>query len=289
MSNIIKTELKKLVHTKSFWVILLFLTAITATIGITSGSSFSLMIKSIYDGSAKDANGYFTEDSLAFSFSLYNIWIGNITGDLFFTVIFYYILPLATCVPFSLSLLDEIKSGYLRQMAIKKGQKRYYLAKYIVTFISAFLLAVLPIIVNVIITACYVPAYTPDPLDQIYSSQYFGRYLASVFYSHPFIFMVIFTLLPGVFCGLWANLIMSISLFVHNKFAAIIIPYVALFFEKSFFDALFANRIALDLSPFYFLRGNSYGNMTIVTAILIALLTITLSIVYWSGRNDDVF
>ena len=289
MLPILETELKKLFSSKAFWGILLFLTLITTLIGITQGYDYKQIIDNVYLDRPTDTNGYLTEDNLYFSFTLYNTWIGSITGDLFFTVIFYYILPLAACLPFSLSLLDEIKSGYLRQMALKKGQKRYYLAKYIVTFISAFLLAVIPIIVNIIITACFVPAYTPDPLDQIYSSQYFGRYLASVFYSKPFLFVVIFTVLPGVFCGLWADLIMSISLFVHNKFAVVIIPYVALFFEKSFFDALFANRIALDLSPFYFIRGNSDGNITFVIMILAVLLCISLCIVYLRGRNDDVY
>ncbi len=286
MTAVINNELKKLFHTKSFWVILILLTAVTSAIGFSKGSDIHRLLNSLGDTNASD---YLAEDNISFVFSLYNTWIGSITGDLFFTVIFYYILPLATCLPFSLSLLDEIKSGYLRQMALKKGQKRYYLAKYIVTFISAFLLAAVPIIINIIITACFVPAYTPDPLEQIYSSQYFGRYLASVFYSKPFLFMVIFTVLPGVFCGLWADLIMSISLFVHNKFAVVIIPYVALFFEKSFFDALFANRIALDLSPFYFIRGNSYGSITFVIIFLAVLLCVSLGIVYLRGRNDDVY
>lgn len=286
MVAVISNEFRKLFHTKSFWIILILLTSVTSAVGFSKGSDIRRLLNNLSD---INTSGYFTEDNSAFAFSLYNTWIGSITGDLFFTVIFYYILPLATCLPFSLSLLDEIKSGYLRQMALKKGQKRYYLAKYIVTFISAFLLAAIPIIINIIITACFVPAYTPDPLEQIYSSQYFGRYLASVFYSKPFLFIVIFTVLPGVFCGLWADLIMSISLFVHNKFAVVIIPYVALFFEKSFFDALFANRIALDLSPFYFIRGNSYGNITFVLIFLAVLLCVSLGIVYLRGKNDDVY
>ena len=289
MLHTVKLEFKKLFKLKSFWLILLFLIFLTSTVAVTHTSSLCDSINNIFQNSELDTNENFVDDNIAFSFSLYNTWIGSITGDLFFTVIFYYILPLAACLPFSLSLLDEIKSGYLRQMAIKKGQVRYYLAKYIVTFVSGFLLAVIPLVINILITACYLPAYTPDPLDQIYSSQYFGRYLASVFYSKPLLFVVIFTILPGVFCGLWADLVMSLSLFVHNKFAVVIIPYIALFFENSFFEALFSNRTALDLYPFYFLRGNSDGNIAIVTCIVIALLIITLSTVYLRGRNDDVY
>ena len=102
-------------------------------------------------------NGYFFEDNSAYAISLYNVWIGSISGDLFFTTIFYFILPLAATLPFSFSLSDESKSGYLRQMTLKKGQMRYYFAKYIVTFTSGFLLAAIPLLINVIITACYIP------------------------------------------------------------------------------------------------------------------------------------
>ena len=115
-------------------------------------------------------NGYFFEDNSAYAISLYNVWIGSISGDLFFTTIFYFILPLAATLPFSFSLSDESKSGYLRQMTLKKGQMRYYFAKYIVTFTSGFLLAAIPLLINVIITACYIPAYKPDPLEQLYLS-----------------------------------------------------------------------------------------------------------------------
>ena len=127
MLHTVKLEFKKLFKLKSFWLILLFLIFLTSTVAVTHTSSLCDSINNIFQNSELDTNGNFVNDNIAFSFSLYNTWIGSITGDLFFTVIFYYILPLAACLPFSLSLLDEIKSGYLRQMAIKKGQVRYYL------------------------------------------------------------------------------------------------------------------------------------------------------------------
>lgn len=239
--------------------------------------------KNIY----KDTNVCYAD--AVYAISLYNVWIGSISGDLFFTTIFYFILPLAATLPFSFSLSDESKSGYLRQMTLKKGQMRYYFAKYIVTFTSGFLLAAIPLLINVIITACYIPAYKPDPLEQLYSGQYYGQYLANIFYSEPFAFMIIFILIPGLFCGLWADLSMCLSFFIKNKFFVVIIPYLFLFFEKAFFDSLFSNRIALDLSPFYFMRGESSGNIVIVTIILITMLGVTLFITWFRGWRDDVY
>ena len=147
----------------------------------------------------------------------------------------------------------------------------------------------LAIIVCAIAMLMSIPAYKPDPLEQLYSGQYYGQYLANIFYSEPFAFMIIFILIPGLFCGLWADLSMCLSFFIKNKFFVVIIPYLFLFFEKAFFDSLFSNRIALDLSPFYFMRGESSGNIVIVTIILITMLGVTLFITWFRGWRDDVY
>lgn len=155
MSSILKIEFEKLRKTKSFWAIMLFLVFITSTVAITRSLEVGGSVGGINPAEPRAENGYFFEDNSAYAISLYNVWIGSISGDLFFTTIFYFILPLAATLPFSFSLSDESKSGYLRQMTLKKGQMRYYFAKYIVTFTSGFLLAAIPLLINVIITACY--------------------------------------------------------------------------------------------------------------------------------------
>lgn len=53
-------------------------------------------------------------------------------------------------------------------------------------------------------TLCYYVKIDDIPLDELY-----GQYLANIFYSEPFAFMIIFILIPGLFCGLWADLSMA--------------------------------------------------------------------------------
>lgn len=130
MSSILKIEFEKLRKTKSFWAIMLFLVFITSTVAITRSLEVGGSVGGINPAEPRAENGYFFEDNSAYAISLYNVWIGSISGDLFFTTIFYFILPLAATLPFSFSLSDESKSGYLRQMTLKKGQMRYYFAKY---------------------------------------------------------------------------------------------------------------------------------------------------------------
>lgn len=180
MSSILKIEFEKLRKTKSFWAIMLFLVFITSTVAITRSLEVGGSVGGINPAEPRAENGYFFEDNSAYAISLYNVWIGSISGDLFFTTIFYFILPLAATLPFSFSLSDESKSGYLRQMTLKKGQMRYYFAKYIVTFTSGFLLAAIPLLINVIITACYIPAYKPDPLEQLYTDERVDSILSSI-------------------------------------------------------------------------------------------------------------
>ena len=113
MSSILKIEFEKLLKTKSFWAIMLFLVFITSTVAITRSLEVGGSVGGINPEEPRAENGYFFEDNSAYAISLYNVWIGSISGDLFFTTIFYFILPLAATLPFSFSLSDESKSGYL--------------------------------------------------------------------------------------------------------------------------------------------------------------------------------
>lgn len=131
--------------------------------------------------------------------------------------------------------------------------------------------------------------YVLSSKEEFSKEKFRSQNLANIFYSEPFAFMIIFILIPGLFCGLWADLSMCLSFFIKNKFFVVIIPYLFLFFEKAFFDSLFSNRIALDLSPFYFMRGESSGNIVIVTIILITMLGVTLFITWFRGWRDDVY
>lgn len=289
MLSVLKTEYEKLCKTKAFWIILILLSAITATVAVTRSLDVVNSVGGISHAIPIDENGYFSEDNSVFAISLFNNWIGALSGDLFFTTVFYFILPLSAALPFSFSLLDENRSGYLRQMALKKGRQQYYLAKYIVTFSSGFLVAVIPILINLIITACCLPISAPDPLEQLYSNQPYGMYLSRVYHSKPLLFVAIFVTLPGIFCGLWATLALCISLFVPNKYIVVIAPYLFLFFETAFFDALFANKTALELSPFYFIRGSSAGDIHIVAGILLFMFITGFTIVLLRGKKDDVY
>ena len=135
----------------------------------------------------------------------------------------------------------------------------------------------------------------------IYSISLVALYSASTAYhtipaGHPYEetlkkldHMMIFVLIPGIFCGLWADLSMCLSLFIQNKFVIIIVPYLFLFFEKAFFDTIFSNRISLELSPFYFMRGGVSSNIYIVAAILAVMFIVSLAITWIRGKNDDVF
>lgn len=90
MSSILKIEFEKLRKTKSFWAIMLFLVFITSTVAITRSLEVGGSVGGINPAEPRAENGYFFEDNSAYAISLYNVWIGSISGDLFFTTIFYF-------------------------------------------------------------------------------------------------------------------------------------------------------------------------------------------------------
>ncbi len=292
MKKLLSIEIKKIFHTKSFLILLLGLTALAIVIAVSKSTLTLSYVNGVAESVPLSDEGYYTEDAIPFAFNLYNTWMGSVVGEDILVSLFYFLLPLAAVLPYSTSFSEEKNNGYLRHMVLKEGKVKWYITKYAAVFLSGFILIVIPITLNVLVTACFMPAYMPDPLEQLYSGQYYGQYLASVFYSRPLIFVLVFSLLPAIFAGLWAAVSLTISYFVNNKYIVLLIPYILLFYSIDFFEMLFSNRINLELTPFYFLRGGQArynSNIYVVLGIMLFLFVTTFVITCIRGKKDDVF
>lgn len=83
MSSILKIEFEKLLKTKSFWAIMLFLVFITSTVAITRSLEVGGSVGGINPAEPRAENGYFFEDNSALkelSDSIYFIEEGRVVG-----------------------------------------------------------------------------------------------------------------------------------------------------------------------------------------------------------------
>ena len=77
MLSVLKVEFEKLFRTKSFWIVLAFLSLITSAVAVTRSVSLAGSVGGVNPAVPKADNGYYFEDNSPYAISLYNVWIGS--------------------------------------------------------------------------------------------------------------------------------------------------------------------------------------------------------------------
>ena len=138
----------------------------------------------------------------------------------------FQLLPLLVVIPYAWSWRSELCHGYLNQVATRSTQANYLFAKGAINFSVGFVLGFFPLLLNFILLACFIPAYMPDITELLYLGVYPGDQLSWLFYNCPVLYVLSFSLLAGIICGLWASFVHSLSFLIENRVALLIAPYL---------------------------------------------------------------
>lgn len=139
-------------------------------------------------------------------------------------MIFAIIMPLLACAAFSDSYLADSACRRFSLCAVREGAAKYYFSKLAAVFICGAFAVLLPQLVNLILCLIAFPLestnlYTEDLLQSdFYSADILGKTLfGGVYIISPYLFLVLFMLISGVFAGLISVIAYQLSYFVKNK------------------------------------------------------------------------
>lgn len=228
-------------------------------------------------------------DPMVGAFSLYNRWLGadNISlGSTFF----FYLLPLLAAVPYGWSYAVEQKSGYVCNVAVRGGKWKYFLAKYIAMFLSGGLTVLIPLACSLAAVACFVPATRPSYFYVNYLAVPHGNLWSGLFYRAPLVFTLLHILLAFVFAGLFADLCFSISLYIKNQFAVVLLPFFAVY-GLDYSYTLWGRMTNWEISPLRFLSAGipqNSGNTVVVLAEMALLLALSFGLVMRAGVKREI-
>lgn len=291
MSKLLKHEIYKIVHSPSYWVVLLFLFAFVILAAIDAVVEYNRFLSS-FSSYPKDNQGFFIEDINVNGISLYNMWIGGKSGYDFYATVYYFIMPLIVSIPYGLSFAHEKDIGYCRYLYVHRGRLNLYLSKYIACFISGFSIIFFSLLLNVLLVAAFIPARTPDPFEWLFYAIYSDQPFSQLFYCCPLLYVFIYMVMPSIFAGLIVDVTMVLSFYLKNKFAALFGPFLFLLFSRNIMELLLYGRVNIETSPFSMFRGALCGpptTYTLIIAYLLGLFIATFSITVWKGCHDDVF
>lgn len=213
-------------------------------------------------------------------------WIGGGLID-WQQVLFFYLMPLMTAIPYADSFFTDRKNGYIKNIFTRTTKSRYYAAKYLATFVVSGLVVVIPMLLSFALTASVLPMVKPD-VNGFMSPIMHGQMWDVLYYSHPLIYTFAYIAVDFVYAGLFASMALTVAFFVEYRFAVLLAPFLLVFFLRticSFFGWNTVNILRF-LSP-----GNSFsdGSFWIVACEALIIAMITGGIFFGKGLHDDVY
>lgn len=283
LSTLVAIERRKLLRSKPFWG--------TLAIGVVCAVM----------GAANEVNSYLQDQPVrtstmeyayrqAFAFSPYTRWT-PVDRIEFWANLFVFIAPMLVALSYSWSLRSELLSGYAQKLYVASGRPRYYLSKAIVTFVAGGLVVAVPLVADFAVLACFLPLYTPSIIDVTAFGIYSQVPLSELFYQAPWAFVAVRLLIDFALAGLWATLVLGLSLFLRNRVVLIIAPYLALLALKYGSEQLYAllqcSGPSITLIDLLRSSGDAY-NYTLgslgACALLMAAMSVSLPLI--ARRRD---
>lgn len=215
--------------------------------------------------------------------SVFEKWIGGDKGS-FYPTLYFMLLPILIAIPYGGTFLQDLRSGYVKQIFTRVGKRPYFLVKYIVSFVTG-ILGVIPLICNFCITACVLPAVIPQAGAGTFPIANTCLY-SELFYEHPYVYVTVWLIQDILFLGVLATISLTASFFTDYIYVPILAPFLFCMLMYGL-DLVFG----IGLSPFDFLNPSQVVEVNI--AVMISEFVILLligGVGFWiGGKKQEVF
>ena len=279
MKACLRTEIWKALHNWFFWSAVV----IGTILSVMDVVEWWQLSKPIYEKVLTSPNVYkrFMAMSIAQRFIAIT---GNMsTGGR----VFYTVWPVLAALPFGWSYWKEKDSGVSDQIMIRAGKKQYAAAKLTAMFLSGGLALAIPVTVNLLTVAQIYRTVQPNVLSEVDIISH-GFFLSRLFYSHPFLFCL-------VWCGmtfLWGGVTSCLCLIVGHKPKYMVIStltplvlYTAIEMAISF---LYSPR-NIEISPLHLVNSGTFSpnpGWVIFPEMIFLLLLACVAGYGWIVKNE---
>lgn len=271
MNSILKFELKRAFINRFFVISVLLGSIISVLQTVEASFPYAFDMNFEYD---------------IYPMSVFNSYIG-LSMTSVWTYVFFMVFPLVASLPYSSSYLSDVKSGYVKTIFIKTKKVYYFSAKLLAVFLSGGTAVLLPLNINLLLTALCVPAVIPDISVGIFPV--FGDgFAAALYYTHPFIYILIYDLIIFVTSGVLACTALAFSHFIKYKYVVMLSPFL-LFMAISFGSSMISEKNPLNISE-WILPFQQYQNLNLFIVIMELLMIFCISsfIYFFKGLHDDI-
>ncbi len=270
MKNIFKIEIKKMLKSKGFLIsiilgiviVLLHTRWVYVNLYVPNQELLEVKLQSQEYGVLDDW----------FECGILLGWLGN-DGFSLYNALFYFVFPIISVIPYGMSLYNDMNSGYISSVLAKCSRKDYLVSKYVVTFISGGIVVAAPLILSIMTAACYLPAVGIDLLAMKGGSN--TALWHGLFYEHPVLYAVCFTVLNFIYGGIFALICVTVSKWFANRFMAAIFPFILNNYTTKGLGNVFDEM--LRYTPGYFINSSLNVNITMASVMIITVVVLGLT------------
>lgn len=195
------------------------------------------------------------------------------------TAILALLWPMIGSVPWAVSFFEERESGYQKYLQSKAGTTKYFASKYCSNIVAAFAVILLP---EFLLFFIFFLMKGPD-VSLTYCTDIY--YLPEVAHHHPIIYCFLLMLATALATAAYSGLCMAGSVYVKNKFIAIVIPFVVYIVTcltlRSTILFWLSGSFLYDLNDW---EKPCYGLRTLVG---LGIIIICFFVFVWGNQNEE--
>lgn len=259
----IKIEIKRIFKSRSFYVALL--------VGITIASLEAFSNNHIRLSS---------QDFIDFSNGVYNNLILYNVGK--YVRMLQMVFPLIVTIAFADAYLEDVKSGFIKNIITRYDKKKYLINRFLVNFVVSGLIISIPLIINYMLYASFIPSIEPKVF---FSSPVLEPrdFLPYIYFKFPLLHVFIRIFLLFIYAGTFSSIALASSIYFRNKYVITIIPFIAYIAM----DVIIPMVLNYRYSPMMFLfNPTGYNHMFI--AIPLILIIACFSIFIIGGMKNEL-
>lgn len=231
----------------------------------------------------------FGGNPFAHSMTVYGWWIGAASGTLPFLLL-TFLWPFLSTMPYSWALVDEIRNGYADVIIVSCGRWNYIFSKLLAAFLAGGIVVALPQLLDFLVLCLFFPSGIPDITAQMYYGIAANCLWAEVFYSHPYMYVLLYILLDFVFCGLFAVMGCACGLLGGYGYCGTVFPFLVLLMIH-YARKLLAYKVYIEISPLNYLHARPIENPVNWWVILIEgslFFIISFMIIWRKGVKEEL-
>lgn len=156
---------------------------------------------------------------------LIQAWLGT-NYQFVYNSLFYVLMPLFACLPYAGTYFSDMDSGYDRNICVKTSRFSYMMSKCVASFASGFVAVSIPLLLDLYGAAGLYPDGKPDKLSFLTAGIIDSYLFPELFNGRPWIYILLFIFIDGMFAGLFAVMSVCISRWSRNRFSAVMFPFV---------------------------------------------------------------